>query len=102
VKNVTAIDILITPDEAAIQRAREVNACVLKTMPAGWVLDDTHLPHITTLQRYVRTADLDHVYDAVGNVLMDTDMATFSYKILNITHADRGFPAMDLLHSSCK
>jgi hypothetical protein len=49
----TAIDILIDPDEAAIERAREVNARMLKSIPApdGWVLDDTHQPHITTLQR---------------------------------------------------
>ena len=60
----TAIDILIDPDESALARAQEVNARVLKSMP-GWVLDDTHQPHITTLQRYVRTADLDQVYDAV-------------------------------------
>jgi hypothetical protein len=29
----TAIDILIDPDEAALARAREVNARVLKSMP---------------------------------------------------------------------
>ena len=63
--DLTAIDVLIDPDDAALARAREVNARVLQSMPEGWVLDDTHLPHITTLQRYVRTADLDQVYDAV-------------------------------------
>ena len=63
--DLTAIDVLIDPDEAALARAREVNARVLESMPEGWVLDDTHQPHITTLQRYVRTADLDRVYDAV-------------------------------------
>jgi hypothetical protein len=53
--DLTAIDVLIDPDDAALQRAREVNARVLQSMPQGWVLDDTHQPHITTLQRYVRT-----------------------------------------------
>src|SRR5271154_924746 len=88
----TAIDILINPDEETIKRAREVNARVLQSMPEGWVLDDTHQPHITTLQRYVRTADLDHVYDAVQQTVADTDMASLGYHGVKITHADWGFP----------
>lgn len=56
--DLTAIDILINPDDAMIKRARQVNARMLESMPEGWVLDDTHQPHITTLQRYVRTTHL--------------------------------------------
>jgi hypothetical protein len=92
VSDLTAIDILIDPDEHALSRAREVNARVLKSMPEGWVLDDTHQPHITTLQRYVRTADLDKVYDAVEKTVAATDMASLSYQAVKITHADWGFP----------
>ena len=88
----TAIDVLINPDEATIERAREVNAWMLKSMPEGWVLDDTHQPHITTLQRYVRTADLDQVYDAVAKTIADTDMTSLSYEVVKIAHADWGFP----------
>jgi hypothetical protein len=90
----TAIDILIDPDQAAIERARKVNARMLESIPApqGWVLDDTHQPHTTTLQRYVRTADLDHVYEAVAKTLAATDMASLSYQAIKITHADWGFP----------
>ncbi|MGO9793024.1 MAG: hypothetical protein ACLP8S_26940 [Solirubrobacteraceae bacterium] len=65
---------------------------MLKSLPQGWALDDTHKPHITTLQRYVRTADLDHVYDAVEKTVADTDMASLSYKVVKIAHADWGFP----------
>jgi hypothetical protein len=88
----TAIDILINPDDATIKRAQEVNARMLQSMPEGWVLDDTHQPHITTLQRYVRTAELDKVYKAVEQTVADTDMAALSYEVTNITHADWGFP----------
>jgi hypothetical protein len=90
--DLTAIDILIDPDDAALARARNVNARVLESMPEGWVLDDTHQPHITTLQRYVRTADLDHVYTAVEHTIADTDMASLGYQGVKITHADWGFP----------
>ena len=90
--DLTAIDVLINPDEATIERAREVNARMLKSMPEGWVLDDTHQPHITTLQRFARTADLDDVYDAVETTVSETDMASLSYQIVKIAHADWGFP----------
>src|SRR5271154_1178445 len=90
--DLTAIDILINPDDATIERAKGVNARLLKSFPQGWALDDTHQPHITTLQRYVRTADLDKVYEAVEKVIADTDMAALSYQVTKITHADWGFP----------
>ncbi len=48
----------------------------LPTMPAcsrsfakGFALDEMHRPHITLVQRFVRTADLDRVYAAVYEVL---------------------------------
>jgi hypothetical protein len=88
----TAIDVLIDPDDATIQRAREVNAQMLESMPEGWILDDTHQPHITTLQRYVRTAELDRVYDAIEATVAATDMAALAYQAVQITHADWGFP----------
>jgi hypothetical protein len=92
----TAIDILIDPDEDAMKRAREVNARLLESvpLPKGWALDETHQPHITTLQRYVRTADLDRIYDAVERTVGETDLASLSYKAMKITHADWGFPGV--------
>ena len=90
--DLTAIDVLIDPDEQAIERARKINARLLERLPQGWALDDTHKPHITTLQRYVRTADLDKVFDAVEKVLAETDMTALGYQAVTITHADWGFP----------
>lgn len=90
--DLTAIDVLIDPDEQAIERARVINARLLKSLPQGWALDDTHKPHITTLQRYVRTSDLNQVYDAVEETLGETDMASLGYQAVKITHADWGFP----------
>ena len=65
---VTAIDILLTPDGTMLQRSSN-NARLLKVFPKGFALDPTHRPHITLIQRFVRTADLDNVYAAVGKVL---------------------------------
>lgn len=94
--DLTAIDILIDPDEAAMKRARKVNARLLESvpLPKGWALDDTHQPHVTTLQRYVRTAELDKVYDAVEKTVAAADLGSLEYKAMKVAHADWGFPGI--------
>jgi len=67
--SVTAIDILLEPDATMMKNAGTANARLLKSFPKGYALDETHQPHITCLQRYVNTADLDKAYGAVGNAL---------------------------------
>jgi len=66
---VTAIDILLEPDAAMLRHAEANNARLLKVYPKGFALDATHRPHITMIQRFVRTADLDKVYAAAEKVL---------------------------------
>ena len=70
VKNtVTAIDVLLQPDATMLRYSAADNASLLKAYPKGFALDASHRPHITMLQSFVRTADLDKVYAAVGKVL---------------------------------
>jgi phosphoserine phosphatase len=66
---VTAIDILLEPDATMLQHAAADNARLLGAYPQGFALDATHTPHITMLQCFVRTADLDKVFAAEGKVL---------------------------------
>ena len=66
---VTAIDIALEPDATMIQHAQADNGRLLKAFPKGFALDATHHPHISMLQQFVRTADLEKVYDAVNKVL---------------------------------
>ncbi|HEY4647357.1 MAG TPA: HAD family hydrolase [Steroidobacteraceae bacterium] len=66
---VTAIDILLEPDATMLRHAEANNARLLKVFPKGFALDAAHRPHITLIQRFVRTADLDKVYAAAGKVL---------------------------------
>jgi hypothetical protein len=66
---VTAVDIALEPDATMIQHAHADNARLLKVFPKGFALDATHHAHITMLQQFVRTADLDKVYAAVNRVL---------------------------------
>ena len=65
---VTAIDIALEPDATMIQHALDANARLLKAFPKGFALDETHHPHISILQQFVRTADLDKVYAAADKV----------------------------------
>jgi 2'-5' RNA ligase len=66
---VTAIDIALEPDATMIQHAQDANARLLKVFPKGFALDATHHPHVTLLQQFVRTADLDKVYAAANAIL---------------------------------
>jgi phosphoglycolate phosphatase-like HAD superfamily hydrolase len=66
---VTAIDILLQPDATMLKYAEANNARLLGVFPKGFALDATHRPHITMIQRFVRTADLDRVYAAAGKVI---------------------------------
>ena len=72
--SVTAINILLEPDATMLQRSEDNNARLLKVFPKGFALDATHRPHITLLQRFVRTADLDRIYAAAGKVFAGTDV----------------------------
>jgi len=94
--DLTAIDILINPDEATLDRARQVNEVMRRSVPDGFALDATHQPHITTLQRFVRTADLDRVYAAVTDTIADTDISTLTLRAVAIKHADWGVPGQGL------
>jgi len=69
VSDVTAIDILLEPDATMLEHARAANARLLHAFPKGYALDAAHQPHISCLQRYVRTEALENIYAAVGNVL---------------------------------
>jgi hypothetical protein len=72
---VTAIDILLEPDATMLRHSESNNARLRKVFPNGFALDATHRPHITMIQRFVRTADLDQVYAAVGKVLGGVNVA---------------------------
>jgi phosphoglycolate phosphatase-like HAD superfamily hydrolase len=71
---VTAIDILLEPDATMLSHAEANNARLLKVYPQGFALDAAHRPHITLVQRFVRTADLDKVYAAAGKVFTSANV----------------------------
>jgi hypothetical protein len=95
--DLTAIDILIDPDQTMISRAKAVNGTMLQSVPSGFALDEHHRPHITTLQRYVRSADLDQVLDAVGGVLETVDVGGLQLSAVGLKHmASAAVPGIGL------
>ena len=84
----TAIDILVNPDDATVERAKAVNARLRQCVPSRCTLDATHLPHVTTLQRYVHTKHLDEVVGAVESVISATDLSALDYEAAVIRCTD--------------
>lgn len=86
----TAVDILLEPDSSMLSRAGAENARMLTSIPSppGFHLDEHHRPHITTLQRYVRTEALEQVYAAIQSVVADLDLSSLTFTAEAIKHMD--------------
>lgn len=87
VPSVTAIDIALEPDATMMEHANALNARLRQSFPKGYALDATHHPHVTMLQRYVRTADLPKVYAAVRKLRTEYNMAAWKFEAFKIDHA---------------
>lgn len=87
---VTAIDILLEPDATMLQHAEANNARLLAVFPKGFALDATHRPHITMVQRFVRTADLDQVYAAEEKVLASANVNAMKLEAFKYYYAPAG------------
>lgn len=91
--DVTAIDTVLEPDATMVQHAEAANELLRQDFPKGFALDATHHPHISCLQRFVKTKDLDKIYDAVDKVLAEEKPATWkltAYKYYYLPWKDIG------------
>src|ERR1700683_2534636 len=77
---VTAIDIALEPDATMVAHAQAVNARLRGVFPKGFSLDATHHPHLTMLQRFVRTTDLEKIYAAASKVFESYNVTGFKLK----------------------
>jgi len=88
--DITAIDILLQPDATMLKHSAVNNARLLKVFPKGFPLDAAHTPHITMLQCFVRTADLDKVYAAQDKVLAAADVNAMKLEAFKFYYAPGG------------
>ncbi|SDP54565.1 PAP2 superfamily protein [Phyllobacterium sp. YR620] len=86
----TAIDILLEPDAVMLQHAKANNARLLSVFPKGFPLDVTHTPHITLIQRFVRTSDLDKVYAATNSVLAKSNLSEMKLEAIKYYYIPSG------------
>ncbi len=87
---ITAIDILLEPDATMLRHAAANNARLLKEYPQGFALDATHAPHITMLQCFVRTADLDKLYAAEEKVLTAANVTKMKLEAFKLYYIPAG------------
>jgi 2'-5' RNA ligase len=64
-----AIDVLIEPDRQMADRANSINARLRQNYPEGFSFDESHVPHITLAQRYVRATDVDGLASALAGAV---------------------------------
>ena len=78
----TAIDIALEPDAVMLRHAQADNSRLLQAFPQGFALDETHHAHVTLLQQFVRTADLEMIYAAANKVLAKDHPAEWKLKAI--------------------
>ena len=88
--DITAIDVSLAPDATMIKHASAANARLLKVFPKGYSLDASHRPHITLVQRFVRTADLPKIYAAVGKVIAQSNVTSMKLEAFKYYYAPGG------------
>jgi 2'-5' RNA ligase len=76
----TAVDIALEPDATMMQHAKAANARLRESFPKGFALDETHHPHVTMLQQFVRTDDLDKVFAAANAVMVKEKPTAWTLK----------------------
>ena len=70
-----------------LEHATALNARLRQSFPKGYALDASHRPHVTMLQRYVRTADLPKVYAAIDKIMSAKSPATWKLQAFKIDNA---------------
>ena len=66
------------------------NARLLKEYAKGFALDAAHTPHITMLQCFVRTADLDKLYAAEDKVFAAAEVTAMKLEAFKYYYAPTG------------
>jgi hypothetical protein len=87
---IVAIDILLQPDATMLQHAAANNARLLGFFPNGFALDETHAPHITMLQCFVRREDLTELYAALEKVFAAANVNAMKLEAFKLYYIPAG------------
>lgn len=64
-----AINILVLPDAPMRDRASQLHERLARNHPQPFAFDESHVPHLSLLHRFVAAKDLQHIYSAVERSL---------------------------------
>lgn len=87
---VTAINVSLDPDETMLKYAKSANERLLKAYRMGFALDESHRPHITCLQTFVKTAEFDKVYAAIDKILAEEKPTAWKLKAIKYYYMSSG------------
>ncbi len=101
VDDLIAVNVLLEPDAAAKLLAAELNAELRRDLPVGtaFAFDETHLPHVTLTQRYVRREDLERVLEVVGEVVAGAEGRDLCLRAGDLGGGELGTPPGTVLAS---
>ena len=88
--DLTAIDVLIQPGPTMVQAAGDWNAKMRAQSPEGFLLDPEHAPHVTLVQRFVTTQDLDKALAAVSAVKESFNLGELQMTATGFYHIPSG------------
>ena len=97
-----ALDVALLLPRAAAAAVGRLNAR-LEAPPAGFGFDETHLPHVTLVQQFVREADLPAVLTLVGRIAVEAPPIALRGARLQrgrttVSLSVDGGPALERLH----
>ena len=84
---ITAINILLEPDETMFWYADLANDRLVKAYPQGFLFDLTHKPHITLLQRYVYKADISKISATAKQIFADRNISEWPLKAVGYDYS---------------
>jgi hypothetical protein len=87
-----AVNVLLMPDESALERARALNAALRASIASGFAFDDTHEPHVTVVQRYLDVADLDGALGTIEEVVGRADLGDLRLRATGLDGLAFGTP----------
>jgi 2'-5' RNA ligase len=64
-----AIDIALLLPKAVNERVKSANAALLAERPEGFRFDESHLPHITLVQQFIRRANISALIERIDPIL---------------------------------
>ena len=65
-----AIDVALLVSDSELTLLRKRNLDLLKSYPDGFSFDETHFPHVTLIQRFVKTSDLAQIIECVQEIFL--------------------------------